>query len=167
MVSGHYDIIYKTGDIPAASPPPLQVSFLSSLPEQTFAPTPLAFFPQMPPVSMDFFPTEPGPSNFRPSMFNLPAFQPSPLQSLPFQTTTFRNSPFNPSHFQSENFQPEIYQPPTPTSSSGTSKRSSSVEKKAPHSSQSGSESWDSNGGQYLNDAYSTGPGHAQHPPYS
>lgn len=166
MVSGHYDIIYKTGDIPTAPPPqPLRVSFLSSLPEQIFAPTPLAFFPQVIPLSMDFFPTEPGPSNFRPSMFNLPAFQPSPLQSLPFQTTTFRNSPFNPSHFQSENFQPEIYQPPSLTSISGA-KRSSSVEKKASHSSQSGSESWDSSGGQYSNDGY-TCPGHGQHPPYS
>lgn len=158
---GHYDILYKDGEIATAPPPPppLQVSFLSSLPEQAFAPTPLAYFPQMSSSDMNFL-TEPGPSNFRPSMFNLPAFQPSPLQSLPFQTTTFRNSPFNPSHFQSENFQPEIYQPPTSTSNS-SSKRSSSVEKRTSNSSPR-SESWDSNGQQYLCDDYSTGSGLGQ-----
>ncbi|KAG0642934.1 peptidase C65 Otubain-domain-containing protein [Tuber brumale] len=156
---GHYDIIYKKGDIPEASPPSIQVSFLSSLPEQTFAPTPLgSLFHQIPSSNMDPFSTEPGPSNFRPSMFNLPAFQPSPLQSLPFQTTTFRNSPFNPSHFQSEHFQPEIYQPPTPTSLGG-SKRSSSAEK----SSGGSLNEWDN--GQYPKDGYS-GPDH-EHPPYS
>jgi ubiquitin thioesterase protein OTUB1 len=150
--SGHYDIIYKKGDIPEAPPPPIQVSFLPSIPEQTFAPTPLNFFPQMPPIGMDFYQVEPGPSNFRPSMFNLPAFQPSPLQSLPFQTTTFRNSPFNPSHFQSENFQPEIYQPPTPTASGSGSKRGSTAEK------QSRNDSWSGSSGQYS--------GHKQSPPY-
>ncbi|CUS07556.1 unnamed protein product [Tuber aestivum] len=145
---GHYDIIYKKGDIPEESPPSIQVSFLSSLPEQTFAPTPLgSLLHHIPSSNLDPFPIEPGPSNFRPSMFNLPAFQPSPLQSLPFQTTTFRNSPFNPSHFQSEHFQPEIYQPPTPTSLGGA-KRSSSVEK----SSGGGSNEWEN--AQYSKDGY-------------
>jgi len=157
--SGHYDIIYKKGDIPEVSPPSIQVSFLSSLPEQTFLPTSLgSLLHHIPSSNMDSFSMEPGPSNFRPSMFNLPAFQPSPLQSLPFQTTTFRNSPFNPSHFQSEHFQPEIYQPPTPTSLGG-SKRSSSVEK----SSGGSSNEWGN--GQYPKDGYS-GPDH-EHPPYS
>lgn len=141
---GHYDIVYKTEDLPppvAAFPvpaaPPVQVSFLPTLPQQLFQATPAASFGpgglaayfSPTPFPLDLagpgfdHPTtlpSPDPGNFRQSMLSIPEFQPSPFQPLPFQTTTFRNSPFNPSHFQSENFQPEIYQPPTsPTATTG------------------------------------------------
>lgn len=113
---------------------PVQVSFISVDPEQSFLSTPIGAYqdlfapydPTPPPAAaagvVAGFDPQPPPSsglgNFRQSMLSIPEFQPSPFQPLPFQTTTFRNSPFNPSHFQSENFQPEIYQPPTsPTSS--------------------------------------------------
>ncbi|KAL7268562.1 hypothetical protein RUND412_008812 [Rhizina undulata] len=126
---GHYDIIYKKGEIFPQTQESIQVSFLPALPGPNFSSTPLALLPHFASVDRHYDHPEPGPSNFRPSVFNLPAFQPSPLQSLPFQTTTFRNSPFNPSHFQSENFQPEIYQPPSYPASS--SKRYSSERQNA------------------------------------
>ncbi|KAI5806904.1 peptidase C65 Otubain-domain-containing protein [Geopyxis carbonaria] len=114
---GHYDILYKKEDVDIPIyQPDLQVSFLSSLPQQTFQATPLGLGNDMSAAYelglFDLPGSSSNPSNFRHSMLSIPEFQPSPFQSLPFQTTTFRNSPFNPSHFQSENFQPEIYQPP-------------------------------------------------------
>lgn len=137
-------------DLPVAVPPafaplspvqqqPVQVSFISVDPEQSFLSTPIdayqdLFTPYDPTPGaaaaaaaagvVTGFDLQPPPSsglgNFRQSMLSIPEFQPSPFQPLPFQTTTFRNSPFNPSHFQSENFQPEIYQPPTSPTSSTT-----------------------------------------------
>lgn len=114
---GHYDIIYKTGDIRDTALPfgksqsPVQVSFMPELPEQFFASTPLDYF--LNPTGGATAAASPDRRNdsgdmFRASLFQYPPFQPSPL---PFQTSIFRNSAFNPSHYQSENFQPELYQP--------------------------------------------------------
>ncbi|KAF8425641.1 peptidase C65 Otubain-domain-containing protein [Tirmania nivea] len=116
---GHYDIIYKAGDLselvpfldkPQASP--VQVSFMPHLPDQFFTSTPLNLFLQ-PVNSVTNTATASTRTNddrdrFRASLFQYPPFQPSPL---PFQTSIFRNSAYNPSHYQSENFQPELYQP--------------------------------------------------------
>lgn len=113
---GHYDIIYKAGDLselvpfldkPPASP--VQVSFMPHLPDQFFASTPLNFFLQ-PATNTATASTRTSDDRdrFRASLFQYPPFQPSPL---PFQTSIFRNSAYNPSHYQSENFQPELYQP--------------------------------------------------------
>lgn len=144
--------------MPLQPPQPLQVSFLENLPEQTFAPTPLNFLEHFPAMEVDFFPLPSHPSNFRPSQFNQPSYQPPPSQTVPFQTTTFRNSPFNPSHYQSEHFQPEIYQPPT----SGSAKRSASVEKQLLNMRIPGSYVWDAYEGQYPTDEYLPDQ---QHPP--
>ena len=111
---GHYDIIYKVGDLGSEfasfleKPPtsPVQVSFMPHLPEQIFASTPLNYF-----ISHNATinaRTNDDRDKFRASLFQYTPFQPSPL---PFQTSIFRNSAYNPSHYQSENFQPEIYQP--------------------------------------------------------
>lgn len=120
-LSGHYDIIYKVGDLsgytrflekPQTSP--VQVSFMPHLPDQFFASTPLNYF--LNPINHSTATAasrndDRDRDRFRASLFQYPPFQPSPL---PFQTSIFRNSAFNPSHYQSEHFQPELYQPELP-----------------------------------------------------
>ncbi|KAI5801427.1 peptidase C65 Otubain-domain-containing protein [Peziza echinospora] len=120
--SGHYDIIYKTGEIRESALPfgksqsPVQVSFMPQLPEQYFASTPLDYFlnPTGGATAANSDRRNESGDRFRASLFQYPPFQPSPL---PFQTSIFRNSAFNPSHYQSENFQPELYEPEVSSSS--------------------------------------------------
>lgn len=123
---GHYDIIYKMGDIPSLlekpSTSPVQVSFMPHLPDQYFTSTPLNYFLSSSNTTTNTSNRSDDRDRFRASLFQYSSFQPSPL---PFQTSIFRNSAYNPSHYQSENFQPELYQPELANVSEGRSRRRS------------------------------------------